>query len=130
MKLKYKRNKKIKINYWFKEYKRLSRIKYFTKITENNNYKYIYFLKTIIFIIITIENIIFLFFNKNIFSFLENLKVNKNIEKYNYEEKFPNLEESFNNAKDFLDKCIKGILINNQKIKPSIKPKATAIIPI
>ena len=74
--------------------------------------------------------IYFLLFNKNIFSFFEALKLKKNIAKYNYEEKFPNLNEWFNNAKDFLDKCIKGILINNQSIQLSKNPKATVIIPV
>ena len=128
MKILYKRIKIINNNYSSKKNKRFSRIKY--SRSRNNKYKYICFLIFIMLIIITIPNIIVLIFNRSIFNFFKALKLKKNISKYNYEEKYPNLKESFNNAKDFLDKCIKGILINNQKIKPSIKPKATAIIPI
>ena len=128
MKIFYKRIKIINNNYPSKKNKRFSRIKY--SRSRNNKYKYICFLIFIMLIIITIPNIIVLIFNRSIFNFFKALKLKKNISKYNYEEKYPNLKESFNNAKDFLDKCIKGILINNQKIKPSIKPKATAIIPI
>ena len=130
MKLKYKQNKKINNNYSFKGYKRLSRVKYSTTFTENNNCNYIYFLKSIILIIITILNLIFLLFNKSSSNHFESIELKKNIEKYNYAEKFPNLKQSFKNAKDFLDKCIKGILINNQSIQLSRNPIATVIIPV
>jgi len=55
-------------------------------------------------------------------------KINENLYK---EYQFPPLQESFNKAKDFLDKCSKGILINNKKdFKFSQKPKVTAVIPV
>ena len=128
MKIFYKRIKIINNNYPSKKNKRFSRIKY--SRSRNNKYKYICFLIFIMLIIITIPNLIVLIFNRSIFNFFKALKLKKNISKYNYEEKYPNLKESFNNAKDFLDKCIKGILINNQKIKISRKPKASIIIPV
>ena len=55
-------------------------------------------------------------------------QINENLYK---EYNFPPLQESFNNAKDFLDKCSKGILINNKKeFKLFSNPKVTAIIPV
>ena len=45
-----------------------------------------------------------------------------------FEEKFPLFNESFDNAKSFLDKCLKGIIINNQSLKYSENPKVSAII--
>ena len=62
-------------------------------------------------------------------SFEESKKIiNKNLYK---EYKFNSLYESFNKAKDFLDKSFKGILINDKKqFKSSENPKVTAIIPV
>ena len=62
-------------------------------------------------------------------SFEESKKlINKNLYK---EYKFNSLQESFNKAKDFLDKSSKGILINDKKqFKSSENPKVTAIIPV
>ena len=57
-----------------------------------------------------------------------NNQTNENLYK---EYKFAPLQESFNKAKDFLNKCSKGILINNKiEFKSSEKPKVTAIIPV
>ena len=42
---------------------------------------------------------------------------------------FSSLHESFNKAKYFLDKCLKGIMMNNQTLKLSDNPKVSAIIP-
>ena len=42
---------------------------------------------------------------------------------------FSSLHESFNKAKYFLDKCLKGIMMNNQTLKLSENPKVSAIIP-
>ena len=47
-----------------------------------------------------------------------------------FKEIFPNLQDSFNNAKEFLDTCLKGKLIYNQTIKPSKYPKVSAVIPL
>ena len=45
--------------------------------------------------------------------------------------KFDSLTDSFNKAKDFLDKSSRGILINNKaQFKSSENPKVTAIIPV
>ena len=45
--------------------------------------------------------------------------------------KFDSLTDSFNKAKDFLDKCSRGILINNKiQFISSENPKVTAIIPV
>ena len=47
------------------------------------------------------------------------------------EYKFPSLEESFNNAKDFLDKSMNGILINDKnKFKSSENPLVSIVIPV
>ena len=73
--------------------------------------------------------------NKNTYIENNNLfwKDNKNIQNESlYKEyKFPSLEESFNKSKDFLNKCSKGILINNKtEFKSSLNPKVSVIIPI
>ena len=47
-----------------------------------------------------------------------------------FEEKFPSLKESFDKAKNFLDKCLKGIIISNQTFTVSEKPKVSAIVTI
>ena len=47
-----------------------------------------------------------------------------------FEEKFPNITESFNNAKDFLKICLDNKFINSEIIKPSINPKVSAVIPL
>ena len=62
-------------------------------------------------------------------SFEESKKlINKNLYK---EYKFNSLQESFNKAKDFLDKSSKGILINDKiQFKSSENPKITTIIPV
>ena len=46
------------------------------------------------------------------------------------EEKFPNITESFNNAKEFLKICLDNKLINNTIIKPSNNPKVSVVIPL
>ena len=46
------------------------------------------------------------------------------------ERKYESMHDAFNKAKDFIDKCLKGILTNNQTIKPSENPKVSAIIPL
>ena len=60
------------------------------------------------------------------------MKKEKTNKKNLYKEyKFNSLQESFNKAKDFLDKSSKGILINDKKqFKSSENPKVTAIIPV
>ena len=45
-----------------------------------------------------------------------------------FQEKFPNLKDSFNKAKSFLDKCLKGILINDLTNITIESPKISAII--
>ena len=54
--------------------------------------------------------------------------VKKNINMKILQQNFPSLRESFNNAKYFLDKCVKGIMMNNQTLKVSENPKVSAII--
>ena len=83
----------------------------------------------IIFSIIVI-GIKFIFFrNKKTSSLIKMFERKPDKSDIYFEEKFPNLTESFNNAKEFLDKCLKGILINNQTVKPSENPKVSAVIP-
>ena len=45
------------------------------------------------------------------------------------EEKFDEYIDAFNKAKDFINNCMKGVLINTEKIKPSENPKISAVIP-
>ena len=47
-----------------------------------------------------------------------------------FEENFPNITESFNNAKQFLKICLDNKLINNTIIKPSENPKVSVVIPL
>ena len=83
------------------------------------------FNKTIILLCIFIYAIFFLSFSK---SFLTNII--KNRKELIYDENFLNINESFNKAKDFLDKSFREILIKNKTINPSKIPIASAIIPI
>ena len=46
------------------------------------------------------------------------------------EEKFPNYSEAFNKSKIFLQKCLDGILINNQTFNKSKNPLVSTVIPI
>ena len=45
------------------------------------------------------------------------------------EDKIDSYVEAFNKSKYFIDKCMKGILINNEKIYSSLKPKISVVIP-
>jgi len=47
-----------------------------------------------------------------------------------HDEKYQDINDSFNKAKDFLDKCLRGILIRNRIINSSKNPIASVIIPI
>ena len=58
----------------------------------------------------------------------EEIKPNK--EDIYKEEKFDSLNEAFKKAKDFLDKSMKGILLNKPPFISSENPKISAIIPL
>ena len=60
----------------------------------------------------------------------EDVKVMPNKEDIYKEEIFSSLNISFNKAKDFLDKCIKGILIHNKPFVSYENPKISALIPV
>ena len=69
-----------------------------------------------------------LLINQNAISNLYRLIRNKpRKEDIYYEEKFPKISESFKNAKNFLKKCLKGIL-NNITIIKTEKPKISAVM--
>jgi len=55
--------------------------------------------------------------------------IKPSIENIYLEEKFDSYQDAFNKAKDFIDKCMKGILINKDLIKPIEKPKISVVIP-
>ena len=55
--------------------------------------------------------------------------IKPSIENIYSEEKFDSHQDAFNKAKDFIDKCMKGILINKDLIKPIEKPKISVVIP-
>ena len=55
--------------------------------------------------------------------------IKPSIENIYSEEKFDSYKDAFNKAKDFIDKCMKGILINKDLIKPIEKPKISVVIP-
>ena len=83
------------------------------------------FNKAIILLCILIYMLFFLSFSK---SFLSNIL--KNGKELIYDEKSLNINESFNKAKPFLDKCFRGLLIKNKTIIPTKIPISSAIIPI
>ena len=60
--------------------------------------------------------------------FLLNLVLKRN--ELFYGEKYLDINNSFNNAKDFLDKCQRLIIIKNKTVFSSKYKKASAIIPI
>ena len=124
-KLLYKKRKQINKNFYFKTNKRFSRRKF--SIIKYKKIKYFGFFVFIIFIIIIISKKIIHNTGKEpmkIFNIYKD-KIN-----YDFQENFPNLQDSFNNAKDFLDKCLNGSLINHDTIKNIEKPKVSVIIPI
>ena len=111
-KLLYKKRKQINKNFYFKTNKRFSRRKF--SIIKYKKIKYFGFFVFIIFIIIIISKKIIHNTGKEpmkIFNIYKD-KIN-----YDFQENFPNLQDSFNNAKDFLDKCLNGSLINHDTIK-------------
>ena len=55
--------------------------------------------------------------------------IKPSIENIYSEEKFDSYQDAFNKAKDFIDICMKGILINKDLIKPIEKPKISVVIP-
>ena len=55
--------------------------------------------------------------------------IKPSIENIYLEEKFDSYQDAFNKAKDFIDNCSKGILINKDLIKPIKKPKISIVIP-
>ena len=77
------------------------------------------------FIYFLIITLLFVSFSKSI---LPNLTRKRN--ELFYEEKYPNINDSFNRAKEFLDKCLRGKLIKKSKIISQINPIASTIIPI
>ena len=63
----------------------------------------------------------------NEFDDFDNIKPNN--ESIFYKETFDSFHEAFDKAKDFLDKNMKGILINPEKIKSYKNPIISAVIP-
>ena len=96
-----------------------------TKRKKKQKYKLIYFIIPILIISISalISYVKILKYKPK-----KNKKHKPTKEDIYFEEKFPPLKESFDNAKSFLDKCLKGIIINNQSLKYSENPKVSAII--
>lgn len=93
------------------------------------NRKYYYIPTFIIFLLI------FFYFRTICLNNREQSKFNKNLKNQSgnpniyFEENFPNLKNSFKNAKDFLDKCLRDILINDSKVIISQNPKVSAVVP-
>ena len=95
------------------------------------DFKHSYLYLFIFFLIIIIVSVFFLikfiFKNKSDYDYDDNTKPSN--ESIYYEEKFDSYKDAFNKAKDFIDKNLKGILINNEVKKVSEKPKISAVIP-
>ena len=90
----------------------------FSRNKQTNQYRYYFIFALITFILLLI-----------FFKSISDYKTKKLKEIKHNSEYFPNLKDSFKNAKGFLDKCLKNILINNSKIIPSQNPKVSAVIP-
>lgn len=117
--------------------------KYNYKLKKKHNFKkkkpkikFKYCLTTLLTVSIIIV-ISFILFNvlhlssKNIISKFTKIFKHKPSKKDIYfKEIFPNLQDSFNNAKEFLKICLEGKLISNKTIKPSENPKVSAVIPL
>ena len=92
-------------------------------------YKNIYLFFFIIVIFTFVSIVLFINFGHKIG--IKKIKVwNKKQKEKNiyYEYKFPSLHEAFNKGKNFLEICVKGLLLNNKTFIPSKKPKISAII--
>ena len=83
-----------------------------------------------VFFSITISLIFIYFKNKKKSQRTKIIKSKPTKEDIYFEVKFPGLIESFNNAKNFIDKCLKGIIINNKALVYSENPKVSVLIPL
>ena len=85
----------------------------------------------IIIILVPIYSFIIFFMHKKLFykniSLLGHKPRNDDIYR---QENFPSLKESFENAKNFLSNCLKGIIVNKQSLKYSENPKVSTIVTI
>ena len=100
-------------------------------ICKSNLVKYFFILKVLLFFILLsffiISHSIFIKINNIDFIFKDKNPKKEDIYR-NYT--FDSLQESFNKAKNFLDKCSKGILLNNKsKFKESNNPLISVIVP-
>ena len=99
------------------------------KITKKTDKKYIiifiFFVLILTFVLIT--KLIWHRYYYNEFDDFDNIKPNN--ESIYYKETFDSFHEAFAKAKDFLDKNMKGILINPEKIKSYKNPIISAVIP-
>ena len=102
-------------------------LEYNTKKKKKSNKYFVIFILVVILLIIIllVKKLIFNqhFENKDNF---EDIKPSN--ESIYFEEKFDDYKEAFNKAKDFIDKCMNGVLINKEKIRPSENPKISADI--
>ena len=91
------------------------------------DFKHSYLYLFIFFLIIIIVSVFFLIKfilkNKSDYDYDYDDNTKPSNESIYYEEKFDSYKDAFNKAKDFIDKNLKGILINNEVKKASEKPK-------
>ena len=115
----------------FKKYKYLKKKKKKAFISKKRNKFFFCKLNLIKFILCSIIILLFIWLLSNIIShqiFKSKIPKKEYIYK-NYT--FDSLQDSFNKAKSFLDKCLKGIFINDKsKFKSSNHPLISAIVPV
>ena len=71
-----------------------------------------------------------IFFSIKNLNFISTNKIPRKKDIYK-EYKFDSLQDSFNNAKNFLDKCSKGIFLNDKsKFKSSKHPLISSVVPV
>ena len=131
-KIKYENISKIELLKGIKERKRKKifprRFKY-----SNKNKSKCRYLKKILFIAFLLSRIlliIFFMYKKLLYKNISKSQHKPNKDNIYHQESFLPLQESFNNAKNFLKICLDGIIINNKSLKYSKNPKVTAIVTV
>ena len=132
IKIKYENISKVKLLKGIKERKRKMNPSRKFKFSKKNKSKFKYLKKFLFisFILSLILLIIFFMFKKLLYTNNSKLKHNTNKDNIYHKEKFPSLQESFNNAKNFLKNCLEGIIMNNKSLKYSKNPKVTTIVTV
>ena len=101
------------------------------KFSKKKKSTFRYLLKFLFIIIILVPIFLFMIFFMNKTLIYKNISIlghKPNKDDIYRQENFPLLKESFDNAKNFLSNCLKGIIVNKQSLKNSENPKVSAIV--